>query len=46
MYLAVQPERLVNIREIAERYDISRHHLVKVVHNLARAGFIKSYRAR
>jgi Rrf2 family transcriptional regulator, nitric oxide-sensitive transcriptional repressor len=46
MYLAIQPERLINIREIAERYDISRHHLVKVVHNLARAGFIKSHRGR
>lgn len=46
MYLAIQPDRLVNIREIAERYDISRNHLVKVVHNLARAGFIKSYRGK
>ena len=46
MYLAIQPERLVNIREIAERYDISRHHLVKVVHNLARGGFIRSYRGK
>jgi Rrf2 family nitric oxide-sensitive transcriptional repressor len=46
MYLAIQPGRLVNIREIAERYDISRHHLVKVVHNLARAGFIKSHRGK
>jgi Rrf2 family nitric oxide-sensitive transcriptional repressor len=46
MYLAVQPERLINIREIAEHYEISRHHLVKVVHNLARAGFIKSHRGR
>jgi Rrf2 family nitric oxide-sensitive transcriptional repressor len=44
MYLAIQPDRLVNIREIAERYDISRNHLVKVVHNLARGGFIRSYR--
>jgi len=46
MYLAIQPERLVNIREIAERYDISRNHLVKVVHNLARGGFIRSHRGK
>jgi Rrf2 family nitric oxide-sensitive transcriptional repressor len=46
MYLAIQPDRLVNIREIAERYDISRNHLVKVVHNLARGGFIRSYRGK
>ncbi len=46
MYLAVQPERMANISEIAERYGISRNHLVKVVHNLARGGFIKSYRGK
>jgi Rrf2 family transcriptional regulator, nitric oxide-sensitive transcriptional repressor len=46
MYLAIQPDRMVNIREIAERYDISRNHLVKVVHNLARGEFIKSYRGK
>ena len=46
MYLAVQRERMVNISEIAERYDVSRNHLVKVVHNLARGGFIKSYRGK
>ncbi len=46
MYLAVQRERMVNISEIAERYGISRNHLVKVVHNLARGGFIKSYRGK
>src|SRR5690348_4488226 len=46
MYLAVQGERMVNISQIAERYEISRNHLVKVVHNLARGGFIKSYRGK
>jgi Rrf2 family transcriptional regulator, nitric oxide-sensitive transcriptional repressor len=46
MYLAVQGERMVNISEIAERYGVSRNHLVKVVHNLARGGFIKSYRGK
>ena len=46
MYLAIQRERMVNISEIAERYDISRNHLVKIVHNLARGGFIKSYRGK
>lgn len=46
MYLAVNRHRMVNISEIAERYGISRNHLVKVVHNLARGGFIKSYRGK
>jgi Rrf2 family nitric oxide-sensitive transcriptional repressor len=46
MYLAVNRGRMVNISEIADRYGISRNHLVKVVHNLARGGFIKSYRGK
>jgi Rrf2 family nitric oxide-sensitive transcriptional repressor len=46
MYLAIKPERMANISEIAEGYGISRNHLVKVVHNLARGGFIKSYRGK
>jgi Rrf2 family nitric oxide-sensitive transcriptional repressor len=46
MYLAIAPERMANISEIADRYGISRNHLVKVVHNLARGGFIRSYRGK
>ena len=46
MYLAVNRHRRVNISEIADRFAISRNHLVKVVHNLARGGFIKSYRGK
>ena len=46
VYLAIQRNRIANISEIAERYGISRNHLVKVVHNLARDGFIKSYRGK
>jgi DNA-binding MarR family transcriptional regulator len=44
MYLTIQPGRTASIGEIAERYNISRNHLVKVVHNLARGGFIKRAR--
>jgi len=46
MYLAIRRDRIANIAEIAECYHISRNHLVKVVHNLARGGFIKSYRGK
>ncbi len=46
MYLAVNRDRMGNISEIADRYGISRNHLVKVVHNLARGGYIKSYRGK
>jgi Rrf2 family transcriptional regulator, nitric oxide-sensitive transcriptional repressor len=34
IYLAVNPGRLSRITEIAEAYQISRHHLVKVVTSL------------
>jgi Rrf2 family transcriptional regulator, nitric oxide-sensitive transcriptional repressor len=46
MYLALLPERRASISEIAERYGISRNHLVKVVHHLARGGFIASHRGK
>jgi len=46
MYLALKGDDLVRVSEIAERFDISRNHLLKVVRNLARGGFIKSYRGK
>jgi Rrf2 family transcriptional regulator, nitric oxide-sensitive transcriptional repressor len=46
MYLALERERLCTISEIAETYGISRNHLVKVVHGLARGGFVTSYRGK
>jgi len=45
-YLAVRGETRSNISDIAQRYHISRNHLVKVVHGLARGGFIQSYRGK
>lgn len=45
IYLAVQREN-ATITEIAERYDISRNHLVKVVHNLGKLGYITTIRGR
>lgn len=46
MYLAVRRDSMANVSEIAQRYGISRNHLVKVVHHLARGGFITSYRGK
>ena len=45
-YLASHQDRLGSIREIAERYRISENHLMKVVHDLGRAGFIATTRGR
>lgn len=45
IYLAVQDDN-ATITEIAERYKISRNHLVKVVHNLGKLGYITTTRGR
>jgi Rrf2 family nitric oxide-sensitive transcriptional repressor len=44
-YLA-QATSQSTISEIADYFDISRNHLVKVVHNLAKHGFIRSTRGK
>lgn len=46
VYLALRPERLGQIREIALAYDISENHMVKVVHRLGQAGLIETIRGR
>jgi Rrf2 family nitric oxide-sensitive transcriptional repressor len=46
IFLAIQRSRTSQIKEISDRFDISRNHLVKVVHNLARGGYVKSYRGK
>jgi len=44
MHLALTRNERVTIQEIAEAFDISRNHLMKVVHSLARLGYIDSTR--
>lgn len=46
MYLAARPHRLATIEEIAGAYAISESQLMKVVHGLARKGFVKTVRGR
>lgn len=45
IYLAASPEgKLSSVSQIAEAYQISRNHLVKVVHNLSKLGYVRTYR--
>lgn len=46
MYLALNPERLATVSEIADAYGISRLHLNKVVLELGQAGDIETTRGR
>jgi len=44
--LAMQPDGLTAIADIAENYGISENHLIKVVHQLGVAGYIETVRGR
>ncbi|MEO1269091.1 MAG: Rrf2 family transcriptional regulator [Myxococcota bacterium] len=44
LYLALHDERPVSVREVAEAYGISRHHLTKVARTLSQHGYIKTIR--
>ena len=46
MYLGMRDEEKIQIDEIAGYYNISRNHLTKVVHHLAKLGYIKTVRGR
>ncbi len=46
LYLGIHPERRVTITEISESYQISRNHLVKVVHQLSQRGLIETTRGK
>lgn len=46
IYLASNEERLATIQEVAERFDISRNHLTKVVNGLIHSGFVEGLRGK
>ena len=46
IYLAVKGEQRSTITEIAERFEISRNHLMKVVQDLNHRGYITSIRGK
>jgi len=46
IYLAVEPDRRATIDEIASAYDVSKAHLMKVVHELGLRGWVETVRGR
>ena len=47
IYLASMPEdRTSTVQEIAEQFDVSRSHIMKIVHKLAGAGLIHASRGK
>jgi Rrf2 family nitric oxide-sensitive transcriptional repressor len=46
MLLAIEPDQIHTVDEVAQRYGVSRDHLMKVAQTLIRAGFVDSARGR
>lgn len=46
LYLAARPEKVCSISEIARAYGISQNHLMKVAHELGKAGYVEGVRGR
>ncbi|CAG1007695.1 HTH-type transcriptional repressor NsrR [Myxococcaceae bacterium] len=46
MRLATAPDERATVDQIADAYGISRAHLVKIVHRLARQGYVETSRGR
>ncbi|HET8694549.1 MAG TPA: Rrf2 family transcriptional regulator [Aquabacterium sp.] len=46
MYLAAEPNRRATIAEICAAFDIKENHLTKVVHQLAKGGWIETVRGK
>lgn len=46
IYLAVKGEERSTINEIAERFEISRNHLMKVVQDLSHKGYVTAIRGK
>ena len=46
IYLGVRGPHLCTIHDIADRYDISENHLMKVVNGLSRLGYVDAVRGR
>lgn len=46
LYLAVRPQQRASASEIARVFNLSHHHLLKVINRLATAGIIDTYRGK
>lgn len=46
MYCALKPRRVCRVRDVAAAYDISEHHLMKVVQTLGQMGLLDTLRGR
>ncbi len=46
IYLAIKNETLATIEEIAQFYNISAHHLTRIIHKLGEIGYITTVRGR
>jgi Rrf2 family transcriptional regulator, nitric oxide-sensitive transcriptional repressor len=46
IHLAQHPQRLCTIGEVAARYGISQAHLMKITHQLGRAGWVTTVRGK
>lgn len=46
IYLASRPSGLSSIREISDAFSVSQNHMMKIVQDLANAGFLVSVRGR
>jgi len=46
LYISARDDGLTSVKDVADAFDISRNHLVKVVHNLSKLGYLKTFRGR
>lgn len=46
IYLAMHPDELTTVAELAQCYEISRNHLTKVIHHLGQQGYIETLRGK
>ena len=46
IHLAVQPDGVATIQDVAAHYGISRNHLMKIAHRAVQAGYVQGVRGR